>query len=317
MLTPLQQARLLQADLGSSYDPQKALDFLRMLEKENRGTTPVRNLEKLFQQPPQDDVLLQTIYETPFVRGDIVLAGKKTRAAHPMTQYYPVHFRKTYLEKMAGWESPTSHEEKQTMMVWGHFEEEGCPGRVPRPLGCEPDTFRSELIQAKTVGALSPVHNCNDPQELARQITEARKHPSDLRKLWAGLEAVRDAMAMLHSGGMLHKDAHRENLMIAYDGQGNPSGHLIDFETSEEDPRFATPEWARATYEDCKLLIEEATLVRMCAQPGEIPKEYENTQLSREVQFYARSSPKIMAILQIFKAAKEQAEKSKPAGPEM
>jgi hypothetical protein len=281
----------------------RALDFIRILEKENRGQPPARRLQVLFQQPPPDDVLLQTIYETPFVRGDIVMAGRKTREKFPLTQQYPIHFKKTYLEKMAGWESPTALEHRQTEMVWQHFEECGEPGRVPKGLGNTPETFRSELIQAKTLGSLSPVHNCNDPEELARQIAAIRGNGMNIKQLWDGAEALREAMSTMHNGGMLHKDAHRENLMVSFDKAGTPTPHIIDFETLEEDARFGTNEWLRATWEDCRHLIEEATLIRMCAAPGEIP--IEDTRLTKEVKHLASSSPKILSVRRILATLKE------------
>ena len=49
--------------------------------------------------PPKEDELLRTIYRTPEIRGDIVLAGEKTRSQHPITDLpeYRIHFIKTNL----------------------------------------------------------------------------------------------------------------------------------------------------------------------------------------------------------------------------
>lgn len=286
---PPELARILEADLGKSYDPQKALEFLRTLQPHNRDLPAASRLNRLLENPPEEDTPLETIYETPFVRGEIVMAGKKTRKEYPRTAYYPLHFKKTYLEKFSRWETTPKHEEDMSLMVWKHFQEEGEHNKVPLALGADAKTFRSQLMQGKSIGALSPIHNGDNPKELANQIVKAKENYGPVSKLWAGLEAVHASAATLHQGGMLHHDMHRENMLISPDGDG----FLIDFETMEEDDRFASLAWEDATKEDLRYLIEEAALVSFCAGPNE--KLPTNTELSKLVAEAKTQSPKLLA----------------------
>lgn len=284
--------RVLEADLGKGYNPLKALDFLRSLRPENKNLPEAQRLETLLEKPPAEDVCLQIIYETAFVRGEIVAAGKKTRAEFPLTRYHPIHFKKTYLQKMSRWETSPLHEEKMSKMAWSHFQEEGKHHQVPLPLGSTGSTFRSELIEARSLGSLSPIHNGGDPAEIVEQILAARKNKEPLKKLWQGMEALLEAMDLLHSAGMLHHDAHRENLLIAF-SEEKETGYLIDFETLEEDDRFGSMDWNAACKEDCSHLFEEAALIELCAQAKELPQD---TKLGKEARRYGERSPKIMAI---------------------
>lgn len=296
MYQPSDLARILAADLGKNYDPQRALDFLRTLRPENETLPEAKRLNKLLEDPPEEDTPLQTIYETPFVRGEVVIAGKKTRKEHPLTAYYPMHFKKTYLQKFSRWETAPSHEEAMSKIVWRHFEEEGGHNKVPLPLGAGPTTFRSQLMEGKTLAASGPIHNANRPAELAAQILKARQNYGGVEGFWKGLEAVFETAKTLHAGGMLHHDLHEQNMLVTPDG----GGFIIDFETTEEDDRFATLAWEQATKDDLRHLIEIAALVRLCAGPKD--KLPENSELAALAKEAMGSTPKLLATKTALKA---------------
>lgn len=215
-----------------------------------------------------------------------------------MTKYHPVHFKKTYLQKMSRWETSPLHEEKVSKMVWQHFQEEGAHQKVPLPLGATSSTFRSELLEAKSLGAVSPIHNNDKPENLASQIQDAKKTYGAIAPLWAGLESLSETMEILHSGGMLHHDAHKENLLLLEENK-ILSGYLIDFETTEEDERFGTSSWERACREDRSHLIEEAALIALCKNPQE--KIPQTSQLAKEVGNLLACSPKLLSVQKILK----------------
>jgi hypothetical protein len=307
MRVPPDLARVLAADLGKNYDPQRALEFLGTLKVDNKKLPEAGRLNALLEDPPDEDTSLQTIYETPFVKGEIVVAGKKTREQYPLTKYYPLHFRKTYLQQFSRWETAPAHEENTSRMVWRHFEEEGKHNKVPLPLGSSPTTFRSQLLEGKTVAALSPVHSSHDPKELAAQILKARKNFGGVTGFWKGLESVFETAATLAEGGMLHHDLHEQNMLISPEGEG----FIIDFETTEEDDRFGTLAWEGATKEDTRALTECAALTRLCAGPKDrLP---EKTELASRAKMALASWPKLLATQKVLKDLLAQ----EKAGPVM
>jgi hypothetical protein len=271
---------ILRADLGEDYDADAALNFLKALT-EDKGSQPQTgktkaqaNLRSLLQNPPEEDTTLHVIYKTPYVIGEIVLAGTKTRRQGPLCDAHPIHFKKTYLQKMSRWETSPQHEAKQTQIIWEHFREshpwKAGHARIPRPLGASPESFRSTLLEARSVGALSPINPHGDARETAEQISQAklRENKDGIGKLWEGLEDLDLQADILHSGGILHRDLHRENLMLR-EANGKFEGCLIDFETAEEDERFNTPEWETACQEDKRHLRREAALIFLCGSEPE------------------------------------------------
>lgn len=311
MRLPSELIRVLEADLGKNYDPARALEFLRTLTPENKKLPEAERLNRLLENPPDEDTTLQTIYETAFVRGDIVIAGKKTRKEHPLTSYYPMHFRKTYLQKFSRWETPPSHEEAMTRIVWKHFNEENKHQNVPLALGSGPTTFRSQLMEGKTLAAAAPVHKCAEAKETAAQVLQARKNFGPVTPFWRGLESVFAAAQTLWAGGILHGDLHDHNMLVSPAGDG----FLIDFETSEEDDRFGTLAWEDAKREDMAQLVETAALTRLCACPPEkLPAE---TPLAKAAERALATSPKLLAIQTAVKQLEKPAAKTAPDSPGM
>lgn len=297
------------ADLGKDYDPNAALKFLKILESDttNKKTQIARkNLESLLNNPPNEDTTLHVIYKTPYVLGEIVLSGKNTISKHPLCQFYPIHFKKTYLKELSRWETNPAHEARQSHRIWKHFQSEGAnqnlleqnqpKSRVPLPLGSTPSSYRSQLLEAKSVGALSPVNSNAPCQELLKQILDFRKSQGSLLNLWKGIESLNQSIDLLHQGGFLHNDLHKENLLI-HEGESMPQGCLIDFETSEEDERFNTLEWERATKNDKRLFLKEASLIFLCAPPKEQKIIIQNSPLAKEIAQIFKTDPLFISLL--------------------
>jgi serine/threonine protein kinase len=259
----------IQETWAGTESQEEILEFLQILSEKNKETAPAENLRKLIENPPEEDTKLQNIYKTPFVSGDIVLAGSETRKIHPLTHLNPIHFKKSYLQKLSRWETTATHEAIISQHIWDHFQQLGTSGYpTPLPLGATSYTYRSQLLPAKTLGSLSPISLPLCPNNTLRQILAAKQYPEQFLPLWKKLEELNALIDLFHQGGFLHHDLHRENLMVE---EENKTHHLIDFETSEEDERFHTAEWAAATLEDKKLFIQEASLILLCLPQPEIP----------------------------------------------
>ena len=294
----------LLADLGKNYDPDAALRFLDILKETSKHSELAqnkKNLEHLLENPPEEDTPLHIIYQTPYVLGEVVLAGKKTRQNHPLAQFYPIHFKKTYLKKMSRWETSPTHEAQQSHKVWKHFEEEANMPKanqqphVPLPIGGDAMTYRSQLLEAKSLGALSPINSNGSPQEILKQILKAKKDYGSVKKLWTGLESLNDQINTLHSGGFLHNDLHKENLMINEMGE-TPIGCLIDFETTEEDERFNTLEWQTATKDDKRYFLKESCLIFLCANITEQKQILETSKFKKELIEFLKKDPLLIAV---------------------
>jgi len=310
-MTRKELENILYTDLGLTFDPQRSLEFLRILETKEKPTPAAKRLTKLLENPPEEDTTLLVIYKTQYVLGEVVLAGRKTQETYVTTKFHPIHFKKTYLQKFSRWETSPQHEAQMSHLVWKHFESKYAQPpqqsgigpsypNVPRPLGADATTYRSEILEAKTLGALSPVSSTQDAKHIALQIKWAIKNFGDIKPLWRGLEELYKETQYLHNGGFLHKDLHRENLLIRYGlAKTNPivTGCLIDFETTIEDPRFQTPDWNHACKEDSRQLIEEACLIRLCVKDIEATlSPWKTSPLLTEVEKTLQSSPKMLSI---------------------
>ena len=173
--------------------------------------------------PPAQDELLRTIYKTNEIRGDIVLAGQKTRKAHPITdlQQYRIHFVKTNLGDP---ELDTRQEyikHSQIYESWKAKSSDASPIPIPRPLAYGPTTFRSELVFGITLAAASPCKfkKGSPPKNLQDWLTvlsPLKSIPLDWqKKYWDGMSSLSLAIYHLQSlNHVAHKDLHKENLML-------------------------------------------------------------------------------------------------------
>jgi hypothetical protein len=258
--------------------------------------------------PPAQDELLRTIYKTNEIRGDIVLAGQKTRKAHPITdlQQYRIHFVKTNLGDP---ELDTRQEyikHSQIYESWKSKSSDASPIPIPRPLAYGPTTFRSELVFGITLAAASPckIKKGKPPENLQDWLTvlsPLQSIPLDWQtKYWEGLSSLSLAIYHLQSlNHVAHKDLHKENLMLVphidasskdggnggdkrdsgnspNSGQAKNSRYLpalIDFETAKFDPEI------REKQSDYQHLLHEARL--MLTGPLQNDPTVANSQLAQ------------------------------------
>lgn len=306
----------LLADLGKNYDPNAALNFLKLLEAQTgneKQKVAKKNLKSLIENPPKNDTCLHIIYKTPYVLGEIVLAGKETLQSHPLCKYYPIHFKKTYLSSLSRWETNPSHEARQSHKIWQHFESENkvdtsdpkapqsesgpvpVPVPVPLPLGSNATTYRSQLLEAKSLGSLNPVNSNGTQDEIVKQILFAKRQKTSLKKLWSGIEDLNQKINTLHSGGFLHNDLHKENLLLR-EYNDSMLGAIIDFETSEEDDRFQTLEWAEASKTDKRDFLKESCLIFLCSPQKEQDQILEQSPIKKDIINRLKSDPLFITI---------------------
>jgi len=239
--------------------------------------------------PPKEDELLRTIYRTPEIRGDIVLAGEKTRGQQPITDLpeYRIHFIKTNLGDPELDTKAEYIKHRQIYESWKTKTADAGPIPIPRPLAYGPTTFRSELIFGITLAAASPckIKKGNPPQSFEHWLailSPLKSIPVDWqKKYWDGLTSL--SLAIYHLqilNHVAHKDLHKENMMLVpqtdpidpnsqnlrsnphnpniRDTQNNRSLYLpalIDFETAKFDPE------TREKQSDFHHLLHEARLL--------------------------------------------------------
>ena len=230
--------------------------------------------------PPDADEILRTIYRTPEIRGDIALAGKKTRTDHPITDLpeYRIHFVKTNLgdPELDTKEEYIKH--SQIYESWKSKSADASPIPIPRPLAYGPTTFRSELVFGITVAAVSPckIKKGNPPQSLEDWLailSPLKSIPLDWqKKYWDGLTRLSLAIYQLQSlNHVAHKDLHKENMLLVPhmdqidpNSQYNPNNPnnqslylpaLIDFETAKFNPE------TREKQSDYQYLLHESRLM--------------------------------------------------------
>jgi hypothetical protein len=225
--------------------------------------------------PPDKDELLRTIYRTPEIRGDIVLAGKQTRTLYPITNRheYRVHFLKTNLGDP---ELDTRQEYVNHLQIYESWKSQRAnssdPIPLPRPLAYGPTTFRSELIFGVTLAALTPCrikkgHPPKDLDDWLQTLSPLKTIPLKWqKKYWDGLTALSLAIYQFQNlNHVAHKDLHKDNLMLVpcardkktseHPGETEYRPVLIDFETAQFEPQ---PHEQRADY---YYLLHEARLL--------------------------------------------------------
>lgn len=167
-------------------------DYAAMVEKAPRGDFVVSTLAK------------RVAGEMPLMSAELVIAGEATREFHPLTQTYPLHFRKTfYPGQMHG--DPAiefAHQTRASELL----------GIAP-PLGHTPRTFRSCLVPGRTYARLSPFGVEPEGSNLA--IAEKLEIAAAIG-LFRLAEEIYAAFTKLHEGGLAHCDAELHNIMVAF-----------------------------------------------------------------------------------------------------
>lgn len=186
---------------------------------------------------------------------ELVLAGTETRARYPLTENYPLHFRKTYY--------PASlHGDPQVEFERQSRAAELLP--VPPPLGWSPLTFRSCFLPGKPYNRISPFGV--EPEEANIQVALGLEFAT-AAGLWHLLSQAFAHVSTLHQSGFVHGDMELHNLIAC------PSPleiHLIDFENARDKHELSDAQWENTSTKDMRLILKEAAYVqcRLGAQTG-------------------------------------------------
>jgi len=182
-------------------------------------------LSHLLVKPPEKDFPLYSISRKTapdgreLVHSELVIAGKRTRAANPLADRYPVHFLKSY--------HPWSFHGNPRI----EFENNQAAAQIlgtPEPIGFDNNSFRAPFIPGKPLSKLSPFTNIEPPHRCLGIAQETE--PAALIGLWRLLEEVFEQIEKLHSERFCHGDLELHNIVVC---SAPIQTFLVDFEGSE------------------------------------------------------------------------------------
>jgi hypothetical protein len=189
----------------------------------------------LIQRAPAEDMVVQTLArtmagDTPLMTGELVIAGRATRAAHPMAATYPLHFRKTYYPGHLRGNPPVEFER--------HARASEVLGIAP-PVGWSRGVFRSCLYPGRPFASVTPFGS--SPEEGNIKHAEGLTL-SAAAGLWQLSEQILALLTKLHDAGMTHGDALPQNFIVCY----SPLEVVpIDFDMSIQRADVSAEEWQR------------------------------------------------------------------------
>ena len=163
----------------------------------------------LLGEPREKDFSLRSIArkEGPdgreLVQMQLVVAGRETRAAHPLAKLYPIHFVKSYY--------PWSFHGDPGV----EFENQRAAAQIldiPEPIGYDANTIRSSFLPGKPLSRLSPFTNV-EPQESCLGIAQ-QTEPAVLIGLWKLAQEALAQVRKLHDHGFFHRDMELHNLIV-------------------------------------------------------------------------------------------------------
>ncbi len=182
-------------------------------------------LRHLLARPQESDFPIHTIARKSspdgrdFVHSQLVIAGRKTRKAHPAAMDYPVHFLKEY----SPW---TLHGDPRIEY------ENSCRAAeilsAPAPIGFDANTFRAAFLPGRPLSRLSPFTNVDPPERCLSIAYEADS--AGLIGLWKLAEEVYEQVVKLHEARFIHGDLELHNIVVC---TAPVRAFLIDFESSE------------------------------------------------------------------------------------
>ena len=181
----------------------------------------------LLDNPREKDFSLRSIArkEGPdgreLVQMQLVIAGRQTRAAHPLAARYPIHFVKAY--------HPWSFHGDPKVEFENHLAASEILG-APEPIGYDANTIRSCFLPGKPLSRLSPFTNV-EPQESCLGIAQ-QADPAALIGLWKLAEEAFVQIEKLHANNFFHRDLELHNLIVS---TSPIRVFLIDFESAERD----------------------------------------------------------------------------------
>jgi len=206
----------------------------------------------LVKHPPGNDFVVRTLAHRkaggmPLMAAELVIAGTETRKNHPLTEIYPLHFRKTYF--------PASlHGDPQVEFERQRRASELLP--VPPPIGWSPLTFRSCFLPGKPYNRISPFGV--DPDEANIQVA-LELEIAAAAGLWHLLGQAFAHISTLHNSGFIHGDMELHNLIVC------PSPletHLIDFENARDRAELGDALWVKGCAGDLRMVLREAVYLQ-------------------------------------------------------
>ncbi|NOX98885.1 MAG: hypothetical protein GXP30_03985 [Verrucomicrobia bacterium] len=234
--------------------------------------------EALRDNPPDRDQVIRTISrkmlnDQPLIQGDLVYAGLDTKAEFPLSEKYPVHFRKTYY--------PGAFH-KPPQLEYDHHLEISQILDVPAPIGATRNSFRSCLIPGTPLSRLYPF----GVEPLDRNINLAEEgETTSLMGLWNLLETAHEQVTRLHAAGLAHGDLFFHNIIVP----SSPIGiFLIDFELAVEKQGVSDEAWQKACSADFEELHQTAVYIQ-CGLGKQVGDLAENS-LARLDELFGTSS---------------------------
>ena len=192
-------------------------------------------------------------------RGEVVIPGTKTLAAHSKTSRYGVHFRKTYTAKapqiIAG-ETPSTEAGQTSFAINNKANAADC-------LGYDELTYRSRVIPGKPLTALSFFADLSYDHGLDRQGSISVQQAAEMNVI---LQKCFDAAAALHTAKLVHNDLHTGHVLCDFSGS-SPRAALIDFTSctrSKEgkEGKSATP--LDLLIHDANQILRESAMLQAC-----------------------------------------------------
>jgi len=174
----------------------------------------------------------------------LVIAGKQTRAAHPMAARYPVHFLKSY----RAW---SFHGDPGI-----EFENNRVASEIlgsPPPIGYDENSFRTAFIPGKPLSRLSPFTNV-EPAERCLGIAQ-ETDPAALVGLWKLADEAFAQVEKLHARRFCHRDLELHNIIVC---TAPIQVFLIDYESSEREFSGADDDWKEVCFKDKEELFRLA-----------------------------------------------------------
>jgi hypothetical protein len=203
---------------------------------------------------PQRDYVVRTVAKRQvgamtLMSGDLVIASAETRAAFPLAEKYPLHFRKSYFPgQLHG----------DTKDEFANHARASALIDIPPPIGHTPNTFRSCLLPGHPYTRVSPFGV--DPQ--TANIATAESLPlASAAGLWRLCEEALAKLMSLQQGGLAHGDAELHNFIVC------PTPLelvLIDFEGSVDRATQTDEAWEKRCALDLEPLLREAIYLQ-CA----------------------------------------------------
>lgn len=215
----------------------------------------------LVERPARQDFVVRTIARReanglPLMNAELVIAGADTRRAHPASQEYPLHFRKTYFPGRMHGDPRTEFE---------HHLLASRLSSVPPPIGYEPNVFRSCLIPGRPFSRITPFGG--DPPE--SNIAQAQKLAlAAAAGLWRLAEEALAQVRLLHEGGLVHGDLELQNIIVC---PAPLEPFLIDFEAASRRGDVGDVEWQGRCERDLEALLREAVYLQ-CALGRQITR---------------------------------------------